>query len=175
MRKLLLLAPLALAACGGGSDGETKNESAGPVNGVAAGLWELSTEVTSFQSTDDGQPRINTPEGSTSTETVCVGEEERPPTELLSGPGLACTYSNYYLRNGRLNVSMNCTREGVAGTAGMSVDGRVQADTLELNRSLTTYFTADGDVQIVSRVTGRRTGDCPAGAEAGGAAAGNAQ
>lgn len=169
MRALALIPLLIVAACG--EAGTSRNEAApkaAKASSIAAGQWELTAEVTGFEAADEGAPKINTPVGTRTTETVCVGAEARPPVELFSGPGYDCSYGEYYLRNGRANITLNCRREGTSGQIPVTVDGQIRDSEIELTRNVQTYFTTDGDVRIESRVTGRRSGDCaPEAAEAG--------
>ncbi|MGZ8360546.1 MAG: DUF3617 domain-containing protein, partial [Allosphingosinicella sp.] len=91
--------------------------------------------------------------------TVCVGEGQLP-TDLFSGENFQCNYDNYYVRNGRLNVTLQCAREGLSGSVPMTVSGTFEENSLEYERDLRSVLASDGDVQIRSRVTARRTGAC---------------
>jgi hypothetical protein len=99
---------------------------------------------------------------------VCVGSGAQAPAALFTEAGNDCRIANYYGRNGRLNVTLQCRRSGLDGDIGLSVDGSFTADTLTYDRNMRTTLTSDGDVVIDSHVTGRRTGDCTA-ATGGGA------
>ena len=164
MRSAAIIAILSLAACGGG--GAEQNKAADRPASLAAGQWELTSEVTAFSVPDAGRAQINTPVGTRTTQSVCVGAG-RPPSTLFSGEGYVCRYDNYYVRRGRINVSMLCSREGLEGGIPMVVDGPFTADTIEFVREISTNLAGAGDVRITAHVTGRRTGDCtpaPAGA-----------
>ncbi len=173
MRRLMMLAPLLLASCGEG-EGVVENK-AEAAKGLSAGQWEVTSEVTAFRAADEGAPKIDTPAGTTATESICVPEGERPPTQIFSGEGYDCQYSNYYARRGRMNITMNCSREGMSGNIAMAVDGKFDAESFEVSREVTTYFTTDGDVQATATVTGRRTGECAPQDEGAEAEAGAAQ
>lgn len=148
----------AVAACGG----ETEQNVAAPkADHLSAGLWELTSEVTAFQTVDQGEPKIDTPVGTQATEQVCVGGEGRPPSALFTGEGYRCNFDNYYLRSGTINVTLQCAREGLDGMIPISAAGNFEADSLEYSRQVRTVLSGDGDVQITQRVTGRRAGDCP--------------
>lgn len=170
MRAIYFMPLLFAAACGSGGEAE-KNEARPKAANLAAGLWELTSEVTALESLDQGRARIDTPVGTRTTASVCVGSG-RPPSAFFAGEGYRCSYDNYYVRNGRLNVTMRCSREGLSGSVSMLADGRFEADSLEYERELSTALSSDGDVRIASRVTGRRTGDCPADGDQGGNQAG---
>lgn len=164
MMRIFALAPLLLAAaCGGETE---QNKAAPKAATIAAGQWELTSEVTAFAGVDEGPAQIDTPVGTRATEAVCVGKG-RPPAALFSGAAYRCNYDNYYVRNGRMNVTLRCTGEGLPGGVVMMADGRFEEDSLEYARDLSTALSGGGDVRISMRVTGRHTGACAAPAEAG--------
>lgn len=167
MRAMHFMPLLFVAACGDGGGGEAqKNDAQAAAATIAAGMWELTSEVTAVDPLDQGRPRIDTPVGTRATASVCVGSG-RPPTELFSGDGYRCSFDNYYVHNGRMNVTVRCRRDGLPGSISMLADGRFDAETIEYQRELSTALSGEGDVRIVSRVTGRRTGECAAGGENG--------
>jgi len=171
MRGPALIAVSLLAACGAAPENKAAPAAAAPA--PAPGQWELTAEVTRFAKSDQGTPRINTPVGTRTTENVCVGAGDRLASELFSGGGYRCTYPTYYVRNGRLNLTLNCRRDGLTGDIPMNVTGTFEANGIEYTRNLRTSLISDGDVEIDARVTGRRTGDCtPQAPAAGGDKAG---
>src|SRR5947199_3231074 len=101
MRALASILLLVLASCG---DGAAENKAA-----VAAapspGQWELSAQVTRFTRADQGTPRINTPVGTRTTQSVCVASGGRLPAALFSGDDFTCNYDSYYVRNGNANAT----------------------------------------------------------------------
>ncbi len=170
MRAIACLCPLLfVAACGGG---EAETNDAAPATMAAsldAGLWELTAEVASFRSTDEGRPRIDMPVGTRATNNACVGAGTRPPTAFFAGEGFLCNYGAYYVRNGRINVTLSCAREGLSGTIPISIEGRIDSEGVEFTRTIRSMLATDGDVEIAANVIGRRTGDCtPEPSEAGG-------
>lgn len=169
MRATMFLPLLLLSACGSG--GAEKNETAPAAARIAAGQWELASEVTAFRTVDAGAPKIDAPVGTRATASLCVAGD-RPPPELFAGEGYDCSYGDYYVRNGRINVTLNCTREGLSGQIPMTIDGRFADGTTEFTRSIRTALASDGDVEVTARVTGRRTGDCTAAPGGDNAAAG---
>ena len=158
MRWIALIPVLAAAAACGGGEAE-QNKTATKAASLAAGQWELTSEVTAFSVVDGGTAQIDTPVGTRETHSVCVGGG-RPPSALFAGEGYRCRYDNYYGRNGRVNATMMCSREGLSGSIPITADGQFTADTHDYTRDLRTALSGDGDVQITARVTGRRTGDC---------------
>jgi hypothetical protein len=166
--RLMLALPLLLAAgCGG--DTAPQEKKAARLATLESGQFQLSSEVTTLSSVDQGAPAINTPVGTKAEQSVCIPASGRAPTELFSGEGYDCSYNNYYARNGRINALLTCSRPGLRGEISMTVDGRFESGgQISFNRNVRTILASDGDVLINSRVTGRRTGDCAAGASADG-------
>jgi len=118
---------------------------------------------------------IATPVGTRATASVCVGAGSELATAFFAGEGYRCAYGtgSYYVHGGRINLTMTCTREGLTGNIAMSVEGTFQSGSAEFRRNLRTILVSDGDVEIDSRVTGRRTGDCTP--DAGGSEGSNKQ
>ena len=170
MRALAVI-PFILAASCGETPAENKAQPA-PAQ-LSAGLWELTSEVTALTKADSEAPRINTPAGTRATNSVCVRDGHQVPSAFFAGEGYRCTYGTYYARNGRLNVTLSCRRDGLAGDITMAAEGTYQGDSVTFTRNLRTNLTTEGDAVIDSRVTGRRTGDCTA--EASGAEGHNTQ
>lgn len=163
--RLMLIIPLILAA--GCSETAPEEKKASRLAILEPGQYELSSEVTRLTNVDDGAAAINTPVGTRATQSVCVGADGRAATDLFSGEGYACSYDNYYVRNGRINALLSCTRDGLQGQISMTVDGTFEAGQLSYDRNVRTILATDGDVLIDHRVTGRRTGDCAAAAADG--------
>jgi hypothetical protein len=171
MRAFAVFPLLLAAACG---DGPVQNEAAQDERAGAPqpGQWELASEVTGFERADRGAPQINTPVGTRATANLCVGEGAQLPTAFFSGEGFNCDYGTYYVRNGRINLTLNCRREGLSGPIPMTVNGSFEAGQAEFTRNARTILVGEGDVEIAARVRARRTGDCTAGAPAGNASRG---
>ncbi|HYJ53397.1 MAG TPA: DUF3617 family protein [Allosphingosinicella sp.] len=171
MRALAVIPFIILAASCGETPAENKAQPAAAL--PPAGQWELTSEVTSLAKVDTEAPRLNTPVGTRATNSVCAAEGHQLPSAFFAGEGYRCTYGTYYARNGRLNVTMSCRRDGLAGDITMAAEGTYQGDTAEFRRNLRTNLTTEGDSVIDARVTARRTGDCTP--QAAGAEGQNAQ
>jgi hypothetical protein len=157
MRALALLPLLFVASCG---DGAAENKTAAAAAAPSPGQWELTSQVTRFRKADQGRASIDTPVGTRATQSLCVAPSGRLPTEMFSGEGFTCSFGNYYVRNGHAGVTVSCTREGLTGEIPMTIDGTFTADSITLHRNLRTALVGDGDVEIDSDITGRRTGSC---------------
>ena len=163
MKKIILITvPLAaLAACGGG--GGTENKASGKAESLKAGQYEVTTEVTAFRGADEGRPKINTPQGTRTTRSVCVNDVASLPADLFADDGFTCNNSSQgFARGGTLSANLSCRRAGLSGAIGVTITGTFQAESFEAQRELVTSLSTDGDVVINSRLQGRRTGDCTA-------------
>jgi hypothetical protein len=165
VRALASILLLALASCG---DGSAENKAT-VAAALSPGQWELSAQVTRFTRADQGAPRINTPVGTRTTQSVCVAAGGQLPTALFSGDDFTCSYDSYYVRNGNANATLTCQRHGLTGSIMVAADGSFGADRINLRRNVRTVLSTDGDVQIDADVTGRRTGPCTPAAPSGGA------
>jgi hypothetical protein len=163
MRVLTLGSLLALAACGGE---EGQNQTAQNSTDLQAGQWETTVKVTRFKPVENnGEPVFTAEEGSGSTASVCVGEDQvtRPPPELFAGEmAEGCNYRNFYMSRGRINISLACQRNGTSGDIVMTVNGTNTDNTVEGTIDLATYLPS-GNVSMAAEVTSRRTGECQPG------------
>lgn len=162
MRYSALVAFILVCGCSG--EAEPPKKAAPKVTAIQAGQWEMTSEVTRLTKQDHGEPRINTPPGTKSIDSVCIAETEvkKPNPQLFAGTKDECAYNNFYMSGGTLNASMKCTRPGLSGQLIMSVFGDYTADSFETTLDVSTHLATDGDVNIISKVTGRRVGDCAA-------------
>jgi hypothetical protein len=172
MKKLCLAALVLVAACSeGGGDEAAKRKAAADASKtlqLLPGQWESTTEVTKVTQQDKAaRPAIDTPAGTKSTASVCLTEADvkNPPASLLAGSdAYRCRSNNMYVSGGTLNTSLECSRKGLNGVVRMSIAGSYTADTIEADQDLSTFLTGDGDANITSKLTARRTGECTAAA-----------
>jgi Protein of unknown function (DUF3617) len=162
MRGAALIALLTIAACS--EEPAPKADTASSANlKLEAGQWEVTSEVAKLTTHDEGPPAIKAVAGTKTTASGCIAEAEgkKPPPALLAGGKDSCSYRDFYMAGGRLNATMVCTRAGV-GEIRHSVNGTYTASTIEAEADSKTYLAGPGDVTIVSKLTARRTGACPA-------------
>ena len=161
MSKLVCVAAMALslAACGGEQQQATTAEEA-PAS-LAAGLYEVSAEVTQLASTDKTTPATKLKQGDKLTTRACVAADGKPAPELLAEEGDKCEIKNSYIRNGRMSAQMSCKREGMSGEVMPAMMGSFTKDGFEGEITTLTYFVKDGDYRMLRKVTGKRIGDCP--------------
>lgn len=151
---------LALAACGGETKTEVVEEA--PAK-LAAGLYEVSAEVTQLASTDKTTPVTSLKQGDKQVIKACVSADGGPAPELFGEQGDQCTIKNSYIRNGRLSAQMSCKREGHRGEVMPAMMGSFSKDGFEGEITTMTYFVAEGDYRMTREVKAKRVGDCPAG------------
>lgn len=151
---------LAMAACGG------KQEQAAPAEEapatLAAGLYELSAEVTQLASTDNSTPATKLKQGDKLTAKACVSADGKPDPELFAEAGDKCELKNSYIRNGRMNAEMSCRREGENGSVMPAMNGSFTKEGFEGEVITLTYFVENGDYRLTRKVSAKRVGDCPA-------------
>lgn len=151
---------LALAACGG--EQKTEAVEKAPAK-LAAGLYELSSEVTQLASTDQTKPATKLKPGDKQVIRACVSADGKPAPELLAEEGDDCTIKNSYIRSGRMSAQMSCKREGLRGEVMPAMMGSFTADGFEGDITTMTYFIQEGDYRMVRKISAKRVGDCPAG------------
>lgn len=164
MNKLIIAAGAAVLVAGCGGESPQQQNEAAPAE-LSPGQYEASWNVSQLRSTDKTTPATNLKAQATGTTLACVGPDNAFDPALFAEDGDECTQSNAYARNGRINLSLSCKREGDAGEIRQSVSGTYGADGFEAEVSTTTYLAGTGDYAMVRTFTGKRVGECPAGTE----------
>lgn len=159
-------AGLLLAACGGGDDAATNVAQAPPAK-LTPGQYEVQATVTSFRSTDNSTPVLAAKQGDVLTSQACVGADGAPPPELFAAKGDVCQAQNPYVRNGRMNLTLDCTRKGTPGKIMAEVNGSFTADAMEGTATTTSFIQGPGDYELRAELKGRRVGECSAAPAAG--------
>ncbi len=164
--RILMMVPLCLVAACGGEEKKAEETTAATMQ---AGQWEVSSDVTSFRSTDKATPALKAAVGDKSTVSTCIepGDVAKPKPELFAGEGYECKYKSDYIRNGRINASITCKRDALEGEIMMSVQGTYTGDSFEGTVDTLSYLSGEGDFAMNSKITGRRTGPTCAAEPAG--------
>ena len=117
MIKMLPVAMTALALISCSEKPAPVEETAASLSG---GLYELSAEVTELTAADKGAPATKLKLGDKQLIKACVAADGKPAPELLAEDGDECNVQDSYVRNGRINTQLKCTRKGIdrAGNAG---------------------------------------------------------
>lgn len=168
-------AALLLVACG--SQEEAGNEAAdgqeAATDGVAGegagvtmepGEWETTVQVVRM-SMPNLPAGASAPTPPTTTLRNCLTPEQvsQPNAGFLTGnQDSGCTYENMAMRGGRIQGSVQC--ETGAGTMRSTFEGQFTPTSYELTQRMQmTGEGAAGGMDVESRITGRRIGDCPSG------------
>lgn len=160
--RLLLISGVAVALAGCSGETPTNQAASAEVRPatIPAGEYEVTATVTQFRSTDGGTPVVQAKQGDTATARACVGADGAAPPELFAAKGDVCTAQNAYVRNGRMNMTLNCKREGTAGNIMTEVGGSFTKDSLKGTATTVSSLYGSGDYQLNQDFTGRRVGAC---------------
>lgn len=178
---LILLCPLALAACGG-SEPAVKAENAS-IDQVAKaaqdavkmqpGQWQTQIK---FVSVDiPGMPKAQADmmtqqmaKMSETTAETCVTAEmvSKPPSEMFGGKaGNGCTYEKFELAGGKVDAVMTCKPQ-TGGEMKATTTGTMSSTSYQLTSETTmsgmTGMPGGGNMTSKTEITGKRIGDCPA-------------
>lgn len=151
---------LVLASCGGEKQQEATVAET-PAT-LAAGLYEVSAEVTQLASTDNSTPATKLKQGDKTIAKACVSADGKPEPELLAEEGDKCDLKSSYIRNGRMTAELSCRREGENGSVMPAMNGSFTKDGFEGEVTSLTYFVEKGDYRMTRKVMAKRVGDCPA-------------
>jgi hypothetical protein len=77
---------------------------------------------------------------------------------MFAGAGYECEYKDRYVRDGRINVSLECERDALDGKIQMTVEGTYKGDSFEGTANANSFLSGDGDFAMSTKVSGRRTG-----------------
>ena len=164
MRNLLMLTVgLGLAACGSEAPKPAKVETP---KTMAAGEYEVTSEVTKLASADKSTPATALKMGQKDIIRACVAADGTPDPAMFVETGDTCSVVNSYARSGRLSVQYSCTRKG-KGDLFPNADGNFTADGYKAIVTAATTFSGDGDYVLTRMLEAKRVGDCPAKTAAG--------
>jgi hypothetical protein len=159
--KLLIAAGAVLLAGCGGEAPVANTVEAAPAK-LTSGQYEVTATVSSFRSTDGNTPVIAAKQGDKITSRACVGPDGTPPPELFAAKGDQCTVQNPYVRNGRMNLTLDCTRKGTPGKIMAEVNGSFTTNGLTGSANTTSFIQGPGDYELRTDIAGRRVGECAA-------------
>jgi hypothetical protein len=170
MRIFLMIAAsapaLALASCSNESAPAAVPEAA-KAEKLAAGQYEVATKVEDLRSTDHTTPatkaKLSTASAAPVMHRACVAEDGTIATDMFSEATDSCKVENSYVRSGKLNMQLSCSRSGTPGQVLHSVAGDFSADSFEATVNTGTYFSGSGDYAMRRSLTAKRVGACPAG------------
>jgi hypothetical protein len=158
MIRIVPVTALAMALCACGEKAAPVEETA---QSLSAGLYQLDAEVKTLIATEKLPPATKLKLGDKQQVKACVAADGTPAPELFAEDGDKCEYKDKYIRDGRINAQLSCTRKGIDGQIAPAMNGTFKADSFEGRVTTGTYLYNDGDYQLVRKVTARRIGDCP--------------
>ena len=166
------VAALLLVSCGGRdeagkaeADGQ-EQAAAGGGGGVTMepGEWETTVQVVNMSMPNlPAGASVPTPPATTIRTCLTAEQVSRPNADFLTGNrDSGCSYDNMSMRDGRMQGSVQCATE--AGTMRSTFEGQFTPTSYELTQRM--QMSGEGaaaGMDVESRITGRRLGDCPSG------------
>lgn len=160
MRKLLIAAGAAALLSGCGEEATPVKNETEAATSLEPGQYQAQWKVASLRIVDKNKTAAtNLKQDATGTTTACVTDKIDPA--LFAEDGDTCTIGNPYLRNGRMQMDLTCTRKGQSGQVRQSVSGTFTADSIDAEVSTTTYLSGYGDYAMTRTFTAKRLGECP--------------
>jgi len=152
------------SACGGEAPQQKPAETKAAA--LQPGEYEVAGTVKEVRSTDSSTPATPLKAGaSVAAVRACIAPDGKLDHKLLAeNPGDKCREDTSFVRNGRINVQLNCQRSGKGGVMQLA-NGTFKEDSFEIEVLSNTYFSGEGDYSATRALTGRRVGDCPAGTQ----------
>lgn len=163
MRRLTIgLAAALLAGCGGADTGQQNAATTERPKTLQPGEYELTTVVEEIKSTDGTTPITRLKMDAPVVTRACVAPDGALDTAMFEEAGDTCSFTDNYVRNGRMSVQLKCTRAGQSGNVMQLVDGDFTADSFEARILGSTGFGGSGDYNMTRKVTANRVGECAA-------------
>ena len=170
MRKLLMLAAglsaTALTGCSNESAPAAAPATAAPAT-LAAGEYEVATKVEDLRSTDHTTPatkaKLTTASAAPAVHRACVAGDGSIAPDMFAEAGDSCKIENSYVRSGKINLQLTCTRSSTPGQVLQSVAGDFTGESFTATVNTGTYFAGAGDYAMRRSMTAKRVGNCPAG------------
>ena len=176
MRKLLLIAPLALAACNSGPTVEASNASvkevadkvaaSGGAMSLTPGRWEGNVTIAEMEI--PGLPpeaAAKMKEGLAKGEAIisCLTPEEakKPSAEFFARDNKDCRYDHFNMTNGRIDAKMQCKSGG--STVDATMVGQFSSDSYQMTMTSKSAGAADQPMsahKMTMKIDARRTGEC---------------
>lgn len=159
--KLFVIVASALVVAGCGEEQVADNGSEQVPAALNPGEYEVTTLVESLRSTDQTTPATKAKaEGKAVTHRACVASDGTVEPVMFSEAGDECRIENVYARNGRMTLTLSCSRPGAPGLVAQSVSGTFSSDGFETDVETATYFTGAGDYAMRRKMVGKRVGAC---------------
>ena len=164
MRKLVMAA--LLLGCAGCSQEAAPPAAAEAPKTLAAGQYDIISEVTRLASSDHSVPATKLKLGDKATIRACVAADGTPDPAMFVEAGDTCTVDSSFGRSGRVSVQYSCQRRG-QGPRAVNADGNYKADSFEILVTSASKFAGSGDYDLTRHLAAKRIGACPPSAAKG--------
>ncbi len=159
---------LALAACGSGEKGGEGSSILGGSSAMQPGEWEMTIETLNVSAPNmppEAMAQMKRPPVTTKT---CMSEEEakgpKPETFTGNAGGANCKAEGFSWAGGKIKGKTVCSGPGGSGNMTMDMDGEYARTSMTVNMKMKTEQQGMA-MDMETRITGKRIGDCPAGKE----------
>ncbi len=177
MRYLLILAPMALAACNSGPSVEATNattkEVAAKVTAaggtrMSPGRWEGTATITDMQV--PGMPaemgekmKAQMAKGHSFSNCLTPEQANKPTADFFAGSNNSCVYDHFSMANGQLDAAMTCKGQGPGGTIHATMKGNFSSDSFQMamtSKSAGTPGQPMTNMTISMKMESKRVGEC---------------
>ena len=132
---------------------------------LAAGEYEVATKIEDLRSTDHTTPattaKLTTASATPALHRACVASDGSIAPEMFAEAGDSCKVENSYVRSGKINLQLTCSRPSNPGQVLQSVAGDFSGESFTATVDTGTYFAGPGDYAMHRSMTARRVGNCP--------------
>lgn len=175
MNRLMLVAPLALAACNSQPAVSAKNASVAQVAAQVKasnqnikfepGEWANRTEILAFDMPGAKDSRLAEvmkramakSEATTYTHCVTPDEANKPTADMFAGQNNGeCRYDHFSMGGGKIDAAMTCNREG--GTSHMAMNGSYTPTSFDMTFEMkgSDPHNPMGNISMKAHTTGAR-------------------
>jgi hypothetical protein len=178
MKYLLLVAPMALAACNSGPSVEATNATAkqvaekvvaaGAAPRMSPGRWEGTMTIIDMQI--PGMPaemgekmKDQMSKGHSFSNCLTPEQANKPTADFFSGGNNSCVYDHFSMNNGQLDAAMTCKNQGPGGTMHATMKGNFSSDSLQLamtSKSEGTSGQPMTNMTMSMKMESKRVGEC---------------
>ena len=177
MKYLLLIAPMALAACNSGPSVEATNATAkqvaekvaaaGTAPHMSPGRWEGTVTITDLQM--PGMPaemgeklKAQMAKGHSFSNCLTPEQASKPGANFFGG-NESCVYDHFSMTNGQIDAAMTCKNQGPGGTMKGTMKGSFSSDSMQLamtSKSEGTPGQPMTNMTMSMKMESKRVGEC---------------
>lgn len=177
MKYLLLVAPMALAACNSGPSVEATNATgkqvaekmaaAGAAPRMSPGRWAGTATIIDMQI--PGMPaemgekmKAQMSKGHSFSNCLTPEEASKPAANFFGGND-SCVYDHFSMANGQIDAAMTCKNQGPGGTMKGTMKGNFSSDSLQLamtSKSEGTPGQPMTNMTMSMKMESKRVGEC---------------